>query len=284
MSQLYHFISGLPRSGSTLLAALLAQNPRFQASMSSPVGSLFKNMQKVMHPHNESSMQLPDKKRHCLLEGLFHNYYADEEEKDIIFDTNRLWTSELPLVKKLFPNAKVLCCVRNPAWIMDSFEQQLVKHPFEISALYNNDSERSTVYTRVDSLALYDRVFGFAWSALKEAYYGANAAELLLIDYDLLTQSPEKTLRLVYKFLDIPYYEGHDFNNVNFDAKAFDKMLGMPSLHHVRKKVQFQTRQTILPPDLFERFEKLAFWHDGTQSAANVIAIKPKEPKNKEKI
>ncbi|MBU0835751.1 MAG: sulfotransferase, partial [Gammaproteobacteria bacterium] len=27
----YHFISGLPRSGSTLLAALLRQNPRFHA-------------------------------------------------------------------------------------------------------------------------------------------------------------------------------------------------------------------------------------------------------------
>ncbi|WP_442939260.1 sulfotransferase [Nostoc sp.] len=30
-----HFISGLPRSGSTLLGALLRQNPRFHASMSS---------------------------------------------------------------------------------------------------------------------------------------------------------------------------------------------------------------------------------------------------------
>jgi len=34
----FHFISGLPRSGSTLLAAVLLQNPRFRAGMSSPVG------------------------------------------------------------------------------------------------------------------------------------------------------------------------------------------------------------------------------------------------------
>jgi sulfotransferase len=32
-----HFISGLPRSGSTLLAAILRQNSHFQASMSGPV-------------------------------------------------------------------------------------------------------------------------------------------------------------------------------------------------------------------------------------------------------
>ena len=32
-----HFISGLPRSGSTLLAGILRQNPRFHAGMTSPV-------------------------------------------------------------------------------------------------------------------------------------------------------------------------------------------------------------------------------------------------------
>ena len=40
----FHFISGLPRSGSTLTAALLRQNPRFHAGMSSPVASLFEGL------------------------------------------------------------------------------------------------------------------------------------------------------------------------------------------------------------------------------------------------
>ncbi len=35
-----HFISGLPRSGSTLLSAIFNQNPEFHAAMSSPVASL----------------------------------------------------------------------------------------------------------------------------------------------------------------------------------------------------------------------------------------------------
>ena len=40
----YHFITGLPRAGSTLLSALLLQNPRFHAGMTSPVGGLFRGM------------------------------------------------------------------------------------------------------------------------------------------------------------------------------------------------------------------------------------------------
>ena len=44
----FHFIAGLPRSGSTLLAAILRQNPAITASMSSPVGAIFSAMQKAI--------------------------------------------------------------------------------------------------------------------------------------------------------------------------------------------------------------------------------------------
>jgi hypothetical protein len=36
-----HFISGLPRSGSTWLAALRRQNPRFHVGMSRPLAGMF---------------------------------------------------------------------------------------------------------------------------------------------------------------------------------------------------------------------------------------------------
>ena len=43
-----HFISGLPRSGSTLFSAILRQNPRFHAMMTSPVGGLYMAMLNAM--------------------------------------------------------------------------------------------------------------------------------------------------------------------------------------------------------------------------------------------
>jgi sulfotransferase len=48
-----HFISGLPRSGSTLLAALLRQNPRFEAGMSGPLSGLFGALLGQMSARNE---------------------------------------------------------------------------------------------------------------------------------------------------------------------------------------------------------------------------------------
>jgi hypothetical protein len=53
-----HFISGLPRSGSTLLAAILRQNPRFHAAMTSPVGSLYTALEAAMSRRNETAVSL----------------------------------------------------------------------------------------------------------------------------------------------------------------------------------------------------------------------------------
>ena len=39
MNKTFYFISGLPRSGSTLLSSILNQNPRFYSGPSSPVVS-----------------------------------------------------------------------------------------------------------------------------------------------------------------------------------------------------------------------------------------------------
>lgn len=272
MSARFHFISGLPRSGSTLLAALLRQNPRFHAGMTSPVGGLFNGLLNQFSAGSEYGPMITQAQRRRLLKGLFESYYADED-KDIIFDTNRMWSSKLPALMDLYPEAKVIACVRNVAWIMDSIEKIYRANPFENTKLYNDDIERNTVYSRVETLAQRNRLVGFAWAALKDAYYGQHAKSLLLIEYDLLAEAPEKVLRLVYEFLGEPWYE-HDFNNVQYDAPEFDQALGLDGLHRVRSKVAAQHRKTILPPDLFNQYTSLSFWNEDISSEANVIRTK----------
>jgi sulfotransferase len=266
----FHFISGLPRSGSTLLAALLRQNPRFHAGMTSPVGALFAGMLNEFSAGSEFGPVVNQAQRRRLLHGLFDSYYADQADKQVIFDTNRLWTSKLPAIRDLFPQAKVIACVRNVAWVMDSIERLYRANPYENTKLFNDDAERNTVYSRVETLAQRNRLVGFAWAALKEAYYGEQADSMLIVDYDLLARAPEKILRLVYEFLGEPWFE-HDFEHVEYDAPAFDQALGLAGLHKVRPRVKIEDRPSILPPDLFEQYASLSFWEDGRNSRANVI-------------
>jgi len=232
MSQRLHFISGLPRSGSTLLAALLAQNPRVHAAMTSPLGSLFGAMLNAMSAGNEYAAFLSAEQKRDVLDGMFQGYLKRYADKDLIFDTNRFWCAKLPALATLFPDAKLICCVRNVAWIMDSFERALRRNPLELSNLFNDETERNTVYSRVDTLGQRNRIVGFAWSALKEAFYGDEADRLLLVEYELLAQKPQRTLELVYQFLGEEPFQ-HDVDNVEYQADSFDARLGTPGLHSV---------------------------------------------------
>lgn len=274
----YHFISGLPRSGSTLLAALLLQNPRFHAGMTSPVGSLLRGMLNQLGAGSEFGSVVTKEQRKRLTNALFDSYYAEHNSKDVIFDTNRMWSAHMPVLMDQFPNAKVIACVRNVAWIMDSLERRYRANPYEITRLFNDDNERNTVYSRVETLAQANRLVGYPWTALKEAFYGEHADSLLIVDYDLLAQAPDKVMPLIYQFIDEPEFK-HDFSNISYDAPEFDAPLGMHGLHKVRTKVSFEKRASILPPDLFEKFAALSFWQDNSNSRCNVITPKFSSPK-----
>lgn len=269
----FHFISGLPRSGSTLLAAILKQNPRFHAGMSSPVGSLYSGMLQQFGAGTEFGPVITTSERRRLIRGIFDSYYAEHADKAVVFDTNRMWTAHLPMLMDQFPASKIIACVRNVAWVMDSIERKYTDDPYEVTRLFNNDGERATVYSRLETLAQSTRMVGYPWTALKSAFYSAHAGSMLLVEYDFLAQAPQKVVPLIYQFINEAPFE-HDYQNIQFDAPAFDVPLGMRGLHKVRPSVSLEARDTILPPDLFQQFSKLSFWKDTTGSRANVLTAK----------
>jgi sulfotransferase len=268
-----HFISGLPRSGSTLLSALLRQNPRFWAGMTSPVGSLFNAMLRETSQRNEASVFIDDALRQRLLRAMFEAYYADIHPQKVVFDTNRMWTTKLPALTQLFPDAKIICCVRNPAWVVDSIEALIRRNAFELSGIFNYEPG-GTVYARVEGLGSGTGMVGFAYNALREAVYSEFGDRLLLVRYESLTANPIGTLTAIYNFIgEKPF--GHDPNHIEpcYDMIEFDRRLGTPGLHEVGGKVQARTRHTVLPPDLFSRFDNDAFWNDPVRLPHNVPVV-----------
>lgn len=102
---------------------------------------------------------------------------------------------------------------------------------------------------------------------------------LVIVDYDLLVQRPAEVLKLIYDFLGEPYFP-HDFECVDYDAPEFDSQLGVTSLHKVDPKVSARPRQTIPPPDLFERHSNMAFWRDLKNCCAFSIVQQPGPPQH----
>jgi hypothetical protein len=91
--------------------------------------------------------------------------------------------------------------------------------------------------------------------------YGAQKDRLLLVQYETLTADPAKTMHAIYALLGEPGFE-HDFDHIDYDVTDFDERAGTPGLHTVAATVKAEPRDTVLPPDVFNRFIHDAFWRD----------------------
>jgi sulfotransferase len=267
-----NFISGLPRSGSTLLCAVLRQNPRFVASMTSPVGLLCTSLIPNMSAGTEFASFFDDDRRRAILRGLFNSYYAPTTVSQVIFDTNRTWTGKTALLKDLYPKARIICCVRDIWWIVESIEHILQKHPLQVSRMFSF-KPGSSVFARVDTLMMPETgLIGLAWSLLREAWYGPNASMLIIVRYETLVQTPEQTIQRLYEELGEPYFK-HDFDSLEYDEPNYDAHLGLPGMHTVRRKLEPQQRASCLPPEIPAKCADTSFWSQPGANRNGVVVL-----------
>ncbi len=238
--------------------------------MSSPLQDLFTGLIRTTSHATEGAIFITDAQRQRILRSLFDAYYADLGADRIIFDTGRAWCSLLPAVAELFPDSRVVCCVRNPAWILDSIEMHVQRNPFLIQRMFGFDS-KANVYTRVEALTGKDGFVKRSLGNLRQAWFGALASRLIAIRYESLTGNPEETIGCLYDAIGEPRY-AHDFNCVEYDEPQFDFNMGLPGFHRVSGAVRVNHRETILPPDIFKQHDD-CFWNRPDQNPREVLVL-----------
>jgi sulfotransferase len=251
----YHFITGLPRSGSTLLTSILKQNPRFHSSISDTLANLVKGVIECSQESPGMKSEVPVQRRKNIVKHLFEGFY-EEIDKEVIFNTNRGWSYLTNVTQDLYPNSKNIICVRDVNWILDSFECAHRRNPYSTNTATGNLSQ--SVYQRVDSLMAEDGIVGFSYVGIKQAITGLDRSSLLLLEYEDLCKKPKEMMKIIYNFIGEPYYE-HDFDNVEASWDEYDSEIGI-KLHDVRKKVEWRERKFILPPDILNKYQKMEVW------------------------
>lgn len=255
-----YFIAGLPRSGSTLLSAILRQNPTIHAAMTSPVEHIFTSTITSMSGSNQFSRFITDVQRERVLRNVFDSFYA-EVPSQLIVDTNRNWPAKLPALVNLFPYTKIICCVRDLVSVMNSFEHLVAANPFTVSRMFRSDATM-TVYGRYERLMSADGPLGRALHALSEGYYSVHRDRLHFVEYDALVADPERTMSALYSAIGQPHFK-HDFNALVYQENAFDTNLNLRDMHTVRTTVAPLVRPLIVPDDLVARLRGKEFWRHG---------------------
>lgn len=255
----YHFITGLPRSGSTLLSAILNQNPDFHSSISDPLAAILRATVNEATGNPGFKSECPPERVKDMCVGVTDGYYKSVN-KPVIFNTNRAWGNLLPISSSVFPNSKYIACVRDLGWVIDSFETLVRKNSFTLNSLFTRE-EMGSVYSRAKGLLAENRVVGQAYNSLKQALSSEYRNLYMIVEYEDLCADPEKTMDRVYTFLNLPKFN-HDFNNVESSFDEYDSEIGIKGLHNTRKKVQLIKRETVLPPDIWQSVKNWEFWRD----------------------
>ena len=259
-SKRYNFISGLPRSGSTLLSTILNQNPRFTAGISDPLNDFIKGKISAVNLNVGMKDVVPNDRLLDLMRSDFDAFYKNDNE--VCFNTNRSWAGDTALLKQLYPDFKMIVTIRSIPWILDSFERLHRKNPLQVKPLYDH-VDWPSVYERCHMLMgnvpnHTPRVKG-PLNLVKQAATSDEKANIIFIEYDALALHPREVMKHVYDFLEEEPFD-HDFGDVEASYDSYDVDAKIDGLHKVRKEVEFIGRQSILPPDLFELYAQEDFW------------------------
>ena len=85
MNKDYIFVSGLPRSGSTLFKAILNQNPDIHAGAISPVLEVMYYTEQYFNESEQALAYPKPPQQHKIISSVIDNYYSDID-KPIICD------------------------------------------------------------------------------------------------------------------------------------------------------------------------------------------------------
>lgn len=239
--------------------------------MTSPVAALCGSMHHKMCG-GEFGVFFDDDRRRTMLRGVFDSYYRAAPENSLIFDTNRAWTGRAALFSDLFPGSRIICCVREVGWIIDSIERMLVKNPLQLSRIFGFQPG-SSIYARTETLMNSEKgLIGLAWSTLREAWFGEHAKLLVIVPYEHLVREPRRTLDRLYAAIGEEPWK-HDFENVSYDEPDYDLHIGMPGLHTVRPKVAHEPRPPCIPHDIFSKYASVNFWDNAELNPRDVTII-----------
>jgi len=260
----YHFMAGLPRSGSTLLKSILDQNPNLHANPVSPVMELMYYTEEYLSRSEQYLGYPKPKNAHKMISSFIENYYFEREE-DIIIDHCRAWPNNIERIKTYInPNPKIICPVRDVLEILASFITMVHRNSDQVSFIDQHLIERGVTVdddNRCHYLMNGDGIVDQSLWSLAQAFIKNDTKHLLLVEYNDLVNTPEETMKRIYDFLEIDYY-AHDFNNVENKHRENDDQWYLKDMHHVRKKVQKTSKkpEEVLSSLVMDKYKKLEYW------------------------
>ena len=238
-------LSGLPRTGSTLLLSILSQNPEIHAEGNSAVCQLMWDMQQSVA--NSEQIKASNKDvLDALVKPIPHTYYSDVK-KPIVVDKCRSWAlpANMQMLNQYFDKTpKVIVLVRPLVEIVASF-MSLRKE--------NGWQDLETGLLDDGSEPIMRSLAGVEWARKN------NNGEFLFVTYDELVDDTRASLDRIYEHCGWQPF-AHDLDNIVNRYKENDAIYGLAGQHDVRPQISRRTVDIDLSDELVDKCNRLDEW------------------------
>ena len=277
-------MGGLPRSGSTLLSAILNQNPRFYSGPSSPVlGAMVSAHDNFMA--NELYHGYPKPYQVNEIVGSIMGHWYSDVDKPVIIDKNRAWTSRVSIIEGyLHIEPKIIVPVRRVDEILTSILTMIHRNPFEEGQPRINFVDEFLVKNnipindeeRCNHLLNSSGIVYESLNAIMDGFKDQKRDKFHFIDYNDLVNDPQKELDSIYDFLGEEPFE-HTFDGLSNEHREDDlNTYGLADMHEVHSELVKTSDypSNVLPPSIIDLYNRnrqnLEFWTE-----PEVVKINP---------
>jgi len=230
-------LAGLPRTGSTLLSNILAQNKIFHIEGNSALCQLMWDAKQSCDTTAAQQLKGNNKLelvKNNILKSIPNSYYPNTSDK-IIIDKCRPWVSlpNMELAKEYIdPNIKTIIAVRPLDKVVASYA----------NILFNN-GYKEDVYNKL--LSVDDEVI---INSFVSTYQAANQKNnnYFFYSYDNLISNTEKVIKNIYKFLDLKVYK-HNITKINQTVFENDSFYNLKGMHDIRDTIKIKKNPVVLP-------------------------------------
>lgn len=253
-----HFLSGLPRSGSTLLASILNQNPNIYVTPTSPMLNVTVKMQDAWREDPTVKANYYEEQARNITRAILPAFWQHRPEP-IIIDKGRGWAKNMITANALFEKKiKVIVMERDLPSIMASWltliknqgPECFVDQKIMLKGFIPNDE---------------NRMAEMWFDMVKDCMEGTHQIkvdvpdQIVIVKYDDLMNDPKTELQRITDFLELPTHD-YDFLNIINDTVDDDLLAwGFTGLHTIRPKLEKIAKdpKIVLGTELYDRFVEL---------------------------
>ena len=226
------FLVAQPRSGNTLFASIMNQNPEIAATPNSITLEIIKDL--FLLKQTDVFQNYPDHRSlDNVLDSVYDIFYKDWPQR-IIIDRGPVMTKgNFRLIKKHFKRPfKCIVLLRDLMDVLASYMQWYTENPDAFPNKYGlkTDDEKLRMIMNKNGAVAKEL------EAIKNAY---NYPDLChFVKYDDMVTNPEKEFRKIYKFMEEPYFKHRfiDLDQININGLSYDDTVVGTNMHTVKKE------------------------------------------------